>query len=378
MRLQFQTNSKIQGHAGLRTSIRNPFSADFLNRLLLSVGLGIFVPGSGALAYGMGDIPSWAPIRATLANQSFFEQIAVVAFGLTLALMLEMRFAGVMGRREERERRMVFRWFVIGGLLTTACAVAGACTAPANLDRTPTRTLAALFGASIYGSFIVGGLILFLSVVPREGFAKLAAREDRRLAKQGAALRKRTLSSTHYLRLGIRATSGAVILVAADTVEWYLALPSLLLAGVWLTHAWHSRHREVRADEHVPLHPVTLIAVILGGISLVFLGHHLFPSLEPAKTKTATAIYGIISGVLASGYVMFAGDHRLERRSGLLPNLHTVGAQCAIVGLAGLGLGGALLGAEHSGGWFAFWITVVSTPAMLTQAYLVRSSSIRT
>jgi hypothetical protein len=100
-------------------------------RLTLSLGLGIFVPGSGALAYANGDLP-WVPIHASLADQGFFGQTAGIAFGLTLALMLEMRFAGLMQPREERERRMVFRWFVVGGFLTFACAVLGARKAPAT------------------------------------------------------------------------------------------------------------------------------------------------------------------------------------------------------------------------------------------------------
>lgn len=347
-------------------------------RLTLSLGLGIFVPGSGALAYAGGDPPSWMPIRASLAGQQFFAQTAVIAFGLTLALMLEMRFAGLMQPREEHERRMVFRWFVVGGFLTTACAVLGACESPATQpSHTLSRSVIALFGASIYGTFIVGALILCLTAIPPKGFKKLAEREDRSLVNRGAKPRARKDEGAHYARQALLAGVGAVALLAAGYEEWYLAILALLLACAWLLYAWHSRENAPRADELVPLHPVTFLSIIVFAISLAFLAHHTLSFIQPGRTKTATVLYGVVSGVLSSGYVAFAGDRRLERQTGLLPSLHTVGAWCAIVGLAGIGLGGSLLGGEHAGGWFAFWITAISTPAMLAQAYLVRSASIR-
>lgn len=344
----------------------------------LSLGLGIFVPGSGALAYAGGHPPSWIPIRASLANQQFFAQIAVIVFGLTLALMLEMRFAGLMKPREERERRMVFRWFVVGGFLTTACAVLGACESPATQpSHTLSRSVIALFGASIYGTFIIGALVLCLTAMLPDGFKKLAEREDRSLVNRGAKPRARKDDGAHYARQALPASLGAVALLTAGYEEWYLAIPALLLACAWLLHAWHSRENAPRADELVPLHPITFLSIIVFAISLAFLAHHALAFIQPGRTKTATMLYAVVSGMLSSGYVAFASDRRLERQTGLLPSLHTVGAWCAIVGLAGIGLGGSLLGGEHAGGWFAFWITAISTPAMLTQAYLVRSASIR-
>lgn len=347
-------------------------------QLALSLGLGIFVPGSGALAYAGGHPPSWMPVSASLADQQFFAQTAVIAFGLTLALMLEMRFAGLMQPRDERERRMVFRWFVVGGFLTTACAVLGICVSPATQSsHTLSRSVMALFGASLYGTFIIGALILCLTAIPPEGFKKLAEHEDRSLVSRGAKPRARKDDGAHYARQALLAGVGAIALLAAGYVEWYFAIPTLLLAGAWLLYAWHSRENAARADELVPLHPVTFLSVIVCAISLAILAHHTLSFIEPGRTKTATVLYGVVSGMLASGYVAFAGDRRLERQTGLLPSLHTVGAWCAIVGLAGIGLGGSLLGGDHAGGWFAFWITAISTPAMLVQAYLVRSASIR-
>lgn len=342
-------------------------------RLTLSLGLGIFVPGAGALAYASGDPPPWMPIRASLADQQFFAQTAVVAFGLTLALMLEIRFAGLMQQRDERERRMVFRWFVVGGFLTTACAVLGACESPATQpSRTLSRSVIALFGASIYGTFIVGALILCLTAIPPNGFKKLAENEDRSLVSRGAKPRARKKEGVYYARQALFASVGAIALLAAGYEEWYLAIPALLLACAWLLYVWRSRENAPRADELVPLYPITFLSIIVVAISLAFLAHHTLSFIQPGRTKTATMLYGIVSGMLASGYVAFAGDRRLERQTGLLPSLHTVGAWCAIVGLAGIGLGG-----EHAGGWFAFWITAISAPAMLAQAYLVRSPSIR-
>lgn len=364
--------------SGLR--IHQPSIGERVMRLTLSLGLGIFVPGSGALAYADGRSPSWMPIHASsLADQQFFAQIAVIAFGLTLALMLEIRFAGLMQPLEECERRMVFRWFVVGGFLTTACAVVGACESPATLPiHGLSRSVISLFGASIYGTFIIGALILCLTAIPPEGFKKLAKREDRALLKRGVKPRARKDEGARYTRQALLAGVGAVALLVAGYEEWYLAIPGLLLACVWLLYAWRSREKAPRADELVPLHPVTFLSIIVLAISLAFLAHHTLPFIQPGRTKTAAVLYGVVSGVLSSGYVAFAADRRLERRTGLLPSLHTVGAWCAIVSLAGIGLGGSLLGGEHAGGWFAFWITAISTPAMLAQAYLVRSSSIRT
>lgn len=305
-------------------------------------------------------------------------QIAGIAFGLTLALMLEIRFAGLMQPREERERRMVFRWFVVGGFLTFACAVLGACKAPASQpSRALSRSVIALFGASTYGTFIIGTLILCLTAVPPKGFKKLAEHEDRALVSRGAKPRARKDEGVHCARQALLASVGAIALLVAEYEEWYFAIPALLLAGTWLLYAWHSRENAPRADELVPLHPVTFLSVIVFAISLAFLAHHTLSFIEPGRTKTATVLYGVVSVILSSGYVAFSCDRRLEGRTGLLPSLHTVGAWCAIVGLAGIGLVGSLLGGEHAGGWFAFWITAISTPAMLTQAYLVRSASIR-
>jgi hypothetical protein len=62
-----------------------------------------------------------------MASKSLFAVLAGIAFTLTVALMIEMRFAGSLPPSLEQERRKVFRSFYIGGGLTTGCAIAGVC-----------------------------------------------------------------------------------------------------------------------------------------------------------------------------------------------------------------------------------------------------------
>jgi hypothetical protein len=349
-------------------------------RIIFSIGVGIAAPVCGAWVFGSASARRWMPIGTGMAGQGLFSDLAGIAFTLTVALMIEMRFAGSLPIRLEHERRRVFRSFYIGGALTTSCAFAGVCLVgnpPTRPPRPISNLVAALFGASIYGTVVIGVLLVVLAAVPREGFRAAAASEDERLRAQGHASRRRYVPARCYVRQALPVAMFSIGLLLGAVLVWWVAIPALLAACAWLLCAWMSRDSTPRADEGLPLHPITLLATIVGGVSLPFLAHATLPFLEPAHTQTATHLYAIAVVVLGVGYVAFAAGHPPEPQSGLLPSLHTVGIWCGIAALAGLGLAGAVLAVEDRGEWFLFWMTVTATPAMLAQILLLRSPSVR-
>jgi hypothetical protein len=157
-----------------------------------------------------------------------------------------------------------------------------------------------------------------------------------------------------------------------------MACPSLFAAGAWLLHAGRGRAHPVRADQGLPVHPMTLLATVAAGASAVVVAHAVLPFVEPstAATPTSTDLYGIAASVLAGGYVVFAGGYRRDSEVELLPTVHAVGVWTGAAVLAVLGLIGALLGVAGTGGWFAFWAPVVSIPAF-GAVVLARSGLLR-
>jgi hypothetical protein len=347
-------------------------------QITFSIIVGIFAPGCGAWIFGSASNRRWVPIGTGMANQGLFSSLAEVAFTLTLALMIEMRFAGSLPRLLEQERRRVFRSFYAGGALTSACAVTGVCLVGSPSPRRAISDLvAALFGASIYGTVMTGALLVALAAVPREGFGTMVFSEEQRLRAEGRASRRRQVPARRYARPALLAGVCSLVLLAGAVLAWWVAVPALLGAGAWLLRAWISREQAPRADEGLPLHPVTLLATILAGISLPFVAHALLPFLEPAHTQTARRLYEIAAVVLGAGYVAFAAGHPPEQQTRMLPSLHTVGIWCGIATLAGVGLASAVLAMAGERGWFLFWITATVTPAMLAQILVLRSASVR-
>lgn len=354
---------------------------EIVERFLLSIAIGAVPPACGAWLLGSASAPKWIPIRAGMASKGLFVALAGIAFTLTVALMTEMRFAGSLPRRFEQERRKVFRSFYLGGGLTTSCAIAGVCLVEnpgtRGAFRPSSNLVEALLGASIYGTIVIGILIVILAAVPREGFKAIAASEEEQLYAAGYPSRSRNAPTRRYVRQMLPSTALAVAIIASAVFVWWMATFGLLVSAAWLLYARMSRELTPRADEGLPLHPVTFIATVLAGVCLPFAAHAILPSLEPAPTQTVTRLYEIAVVVLGVGYVAFAAGHPPEPRTGLLPSLHTVGIWCGVAALAGLGIASSILGVEQSGGWFPFWITVTATPAMLWQILLLRSSSVR-
>jgi hypothetical protein len=352
-----------------------------VEHFLLSIAIGAIPPACGAWLLGSASTRRWVPIGTGMANKSLFAVLAGIAFTLTVALMIEMRFAGSLPPSFEQERRKVFRSFYIGGGLTTGCAIASVCLIGSQTTHSAFQPIpnlvAALFGASIYGTVVIGVLVVILAAVPREDFKALVVREEQQLCADGYPSRCRRAPVQWYLRQALGATLLSITLLLGAVFVWWIAVLALLVSGTWLLYAWVLRGQTPRADENLPLHPVTLVATILAGVSLTFIAHEILPSLEPAYTQTARHLYEIVVFALSVGYVAFAAGHPPEPRSGFLPNLHTVGIWCGIAILAGLGLASAVLAMEHSRGWFLFWITVTVTPFMLAQILLLRSPSVR-
>lgn len=147
---------------------------------------------------------------------------------------------------------------------------------------------------------------------------------------------------------------------------------------VWLLHAWRSRKRAPRADAGLYLHPLTFLATVTAGISAAFVAYAGLDSLRPvtAATTTPVNLYGMAAAALASGYVVFASGYARETGTERLPSLHAVGVWAGTATLAAFGLVGALLGVAGSGGWFAFWMPLVSIPAFTT-IVIARSGLLR-
>jgi hypothetical protein len=356
-------------------------NTEIVERVLLSVAIGAVPPACGAWLLGSASTRKWVPIGIGMASKGLFAALAGIAFTLTVALMIEMRFAGSLPAHFEQERRKVFRSFYIGGGLTTSCAIAGVCLVKSSgTDRAlrPISNLAAaLFGASIYGTVVIGALIVTLAAVPREGFKALADSEEEQLHTGGYPSRCRRVPTRRYLRQALPVVVFSIAFVLSAILVWWMAIPALLISGVWLLYGWLLRQQTPRADESLPLHPVTFVATILAGVSVLFIAHRILSPLEPAHTQTARHLYEIAVVMLSVGYVAFAAGHPPQPRTGLLPNLHTIGFWCGIAALAGVGLASSVLAVEGDGGWFTFWITVTATPVMLGQILLLRSPSVR-
>lgn len=353
-----------------------------VERFLLSVAVGIVPPACGAWLLGSASTRKSIPIGTGLASKSLFATLAGIAFTLTVALMMEMRFAGSLPRHLEQERRKVFRSFYVGGGLTVGCAMAGVClignSSAHGTFRPISNPVSALFGASVYGTFVIGMLTVMLAAVPREGFKAMAVCEEIRLYRESRPSRCRNVPAQWYVRQMLPVGALSVAVIAGAVFVWWMAILGLLISAAWLSYAWISREQMPRADEGLPLHPTTFIATILAGVSVPFAAHAIVPSLEPAHTQTARHLYEIAVVALGVGYVTFAAGHPPEPLTGLLPSLHTIGVWCGVATLAGLGLASSLLAVEQNGGgWFPFWITVIATPAMLGQILLLRSQSVR-
>lgn len=349
-------------------------------QITFSIAVGIAPAACGALTYGSASSRRAMPIGIGAVGKGCFTTLAGIAFTLTAALMIETRFVGSLPANLELQRRKVFRSFYIGGAVTTSCAIAGVCLArdgPAELMSEATNSVAALFGASLYGSTVIGLLLVVLAAVPREGFAVASAREDAHLQAQAKLPRRRTAPGRRYARSAVPAAVLSLGLLAGALFTWWIAIPAVFLGGVWLLYAWISRERFARADESLPLHPLTLIATILTGVALPFIAHGFVPSFEPADTQTARHLYDVAGFALGAGYVAFAAGHPPEPGSGLLPSLHTVGVWTGIAMLAAIGLASAALASSGNGGWFVFWATAVAVPAMLGQILLLRSAAVR-
>lgn len=364
------------------TIIYRVVNTKIVEHYLLTLAVGVVPPACGAWLLGSASTRKSIPIGTGLASKSLFTTLAEIAFTLTVALMIEMRFAGSLPKHFEQERREVFRSFYIGGGLTTCCAIAGVCLI-GNPDtqgrlRPISNLVAALFGASIYGTFVIAMLLVMLAAIPRDGFKKMAISEEIKLSLEDHPSRSRNVPTRRYLRQLFPAGMLSVVVIVGAIFVWWTAILGLIVSAAWLSYAWMSREQTPRADEGLPLHPITFVAVILAGVSIPFTAHAIMPSLEPAQTQTARQLYEIAVVALGVGYVAFAAGHPPEPRTELLPSLHTIGVWCGVAALAGLGLASSISAAERSGGgWFAFWITLTATPAMLGQLLLLRSRSVR-
>jgi hypothetical protein len=65
-----------------------------VEHFLLSIAIGAIPPACGAWLLGSASIRRWVPIGTGMASKSLFAVLAGIAFTLTVALMIEMRFAG--------------------------------------------------------------------------------------------------------------------------------------------------------------------------------------------------------------------------------------------------------------------------------------------
>ncbi|HEY2718005.1 MAG TPA: hypothetical protein VGI52_00135, partial [Solirubrobacteraceae bacterium] len=292
-------------------------------QITFSVAVGIAPAACGGWTYGSASSRQAMPIGVGDIGKGCFTTLAGIAFTLTAALMIEARFVGSLPASLELQRRKVFRSFYIGGAVTTSCAIAGVCLArdgPAQpMSEATTSSVAALFGASLYGSTVIGLLLVALAAVPRDGFAVASVREDAHLRAQAKASRRRTAPSQSYTRSAVPAAVLSLSLLAGALVMWWIAIPTVLLGAAWLLYAWMSREHFARADESLPLHPLTLIATILTGVALPFVTHALLRNFEPADTQTARHLYDVAGFALGAGYVAFAAGHPPEPGSGLLP-----------------------------------------------------------
>ncbi|HLH15078.1 MAG TPA: hypothetical protein VKV16_09845 [Solirubrobacteraceae bacterium] len=336
-------------------------------RLALSVGVACAVPGGGALANGSPSffrtimVPNAHAARA----ETFLTLLAIVA-PMTFALAIEMRVMGKLPENLERERRMTLAWLCIGGgALTTACTIAGSLTAAAEPGQPIDNTVASLLGASAYGAFVVTVLVVALAAVPRDGFDDAVEREERALRAEGRPSRRRERPAHTYFRRALPAIALAALLaVGAAEVRW-IAFIAFACSASWLWHAWRTRDRAPRADQKLPLHPITFTATVLAGIALTCVVHSLFPGLR--LHQTTTELYPVSLTLLGAGYVAFAGGHPREHRTGLLPSVHTIGVWCGIAAWAGLGLACCAIATAYGGGWFTFWTTMLCIGPMLLQ-----------
>jgi hypothetical protein len=383
-RLRALERAIVDARAGLPTlSIDTTYTRAALLKLArevtLSIGVGLVAPSCGAFLWGSASGRRWIPIGTGMATQSLFRSLAGIAIALTAALMMEMRFAGALPANLERERRTIFRSFCLGGAVTIGCAVAGICLTahPAAHRATSPDLVDAMFGASIYGTFMIGALLVLLAAVPRAAFKTKVASEEKWLRAHGLRSRRRDLPAKHYLRQLAAAGTLSACLLAGSILEWRISAVALIVAGIWLWRAVISQRHAPRADEGLPLHPVTLLATVLVGVSVPFVAHGLLASVEPARTQTAKSLYEVAAGALGIGFVAFAAGHPPDLRTRLLPGLHIVGIWCGIAMLAGLGLVEATLAADGGAGWFAFWATVTSVSAMLARIPLLLSPSVR-
>jgi hypothetical protein len=336
-------------------------------RIALSIGVACAVPGSGALATGSASFFRTIMVpNAQATRAETFLTLLGIAAPMTFALAVEMRVMGKMPADLERERRITLAWLCIGGgALTTACAIAGSMTAATKPGEPAGNTVAPLLGASAFGAFVITALVVALAAVPRDGFDDAVEREEQALRAEGRGSRRRRRPARAYFRRALPAIALAALLtVGAVEVRW-IAFIAFICSASWLLHVWRMRDRAPRADQGLPLHPITFIATVLAGIALSCLGHGLFPWLRPHET--ATKLYPVSLALLGAGYVVFASGHPSERRTGLLPSVHAIGVWCGIAAWAGLGLACCAIATAYGGGWFTFWTAMLCIGPMLLQ-----------
>lgn len=346
-------------------------------RIALSVGVACAAPASGALAMGSPSFFRTAVLpNIRVARPETFRTLVEIAAAMTFALSVEMRVMRKMPQDYEQQRRTTLGWLCIGGgTLTTLCAIVGA------LDRVPmpghsiSDSIASLIGAAAFGTFVMTALVVVLAAIPRNGFEDAVEREEQTLRASGLHSRDRTISARAYFRYALpTAILAGGLVVGAVEVSW-IAFLALICSAGWLWHAWQVRDRAPRADGEVPLHPVTFIATVLAGIAIVCAMHHLFPWLS--HDRTTPQVYPLSLALLGPGYVVFAIGHPPERRTGLLPSVHTVGVWCGLAAWAGLGLACCVAATAYGGGWFTMWTAILCIPPMLAQTSYAISPVLR-
>lgn|GEM_PF-6049247 len=346
-------------------------------RIALSIGVACAAPASGALAMSTPSFFRKIVLPdAHVASPETFRTLAEIAAAMTFALAIEMRVVRKMPLDFEQQRRTTLGWLCIGGgALTTVCAAAGSLVATSARDHSSNDWLAPLLGASMYGTFMVTALVVILAAIPRNGFEDAVEREEQALCVSGRHSRKRTMPPMAYARRGLPAAVLAGGLVVGAVQAGWAAFIALTCSVGWLWHAWQARDRAPRADEGLPLHPVTLIATVLAGVALSCIAHLLLPWLN--SSRAAPELYALCLALLGPGYVVFAVGHPPERRTGLLPTVHTIGVWCGIAAWAGLGLACCVVATAYGGGWFTLWTAILCIPFMLLQVSYAISPALR-
>jgi hypothetical protein len=362
---------------GIGTTISAVMKTVAGTRFALSFGAACAAPASGALAMGSHSFLRTAvlpDIRA--ARPETFRTLAEIAAAMTFALAVEMRVMRKMPQDYEQQRRTTLGWMCIGGgILTTVCAIVGALDPVPVSGQSINDSIASLVGAAAFGTFVLTALVVVLAAIPRNGFEGAVEHEEQALRASGLRSRHRTTSAQTYAIYALPTTIVAGGLMAGAVEVSWIAFLALICSAAWLWHAWRARDRAPRADGEVPLHPVTFIATVVAGIALACVTHYVLP--WASHDRTTTELYPLSLSLLGPGYVVFATGHPRERRTGLLPSVHTVGVWCGIAAWAGLGLACCVVATAYGGGWFTLWTAMLCILPMLAQISYAISPALR-